>query len=104
MLPKTRRLTKEDFTTSRPKTFFRGEFFDIAYLSLPTKKFACVISKKTLKNAVDRNKVKRRIMNIISKIEITSAYSFIIYPKKISLDVTYQQLYKEIQKAFATLH
>jgi ribonuclease P protein component len=104
MLPKSERLTKEDFTISRPKVFFRGELFDVAFIALPTQKFACVISKKTLKKAVDRNTVKRRILNALHTTKTTSPDSFIFYPKKTSIEARYSHLYKEIEKAFATLH
>jgi ribonuclease P protein component len=104
MLPKSKRLTKEDFIRNRPKIIFRGELFDIAAVTLPTQKFACVIAKKTLKRAVDRNRVKRRILNTLQKIKTTSTHSFIFYPKKISLDTPYSQLHEEIKKVFATLH
>lgn len=103
MLQKSKRLTKEDFTGSRPKVFFRGELFDIAYISSVSLKFACVISKKTLKRAVDRNLVKRRFMECLHNVSPVKPYYFILYPKKITLSTPYQQLHEEIIKAFATL-
>lgn len=103
MLPKSQRLTKEDFKGLRPKVFFRGELFDIGYIPGETKKFACVIAKKTLSKAVDRNLIKRRIMECLQEVNPSKPYSFVIYPKKISLSTSYQQLHKEIIKAFATL-
>ncbi len=104
MPPKNKRFTKEDFLKARPKVFFRGALVDIAYVQLPTQKFACVISKKTLKTAVVRNSVKRKIMNCLSTIEIPTQHSFVIYPKKTTKDTPYSLLDEEIKKAFATLH
>lgn len=104
MLPKSERLTKEDFTTTRPKIFFRGELFDIAYCILPSQKFACVIAKKTLKKAVDRNRIKRRILSLVKKFPLSEKYSLIFYPKKTSLTVRYSQLEEAIKEAFVTLH
>jgi ribonuclease P protein component len=107
MPPKKERLTKEDFKKNQPKIFFRGEMFDVSFFVLSQQKFACVISKKTLKRAVDRNKVKRRIMSAIQKTQkegtIKTKKSLIVYPKRTSLIMPYQQLYSEIQKVFATL-
>lgn len=103
MLPKSKRLTKEDFKDSRPKIFFRGEFFDIATLPINPSKFACVIAKKTLSRAVDRNTLKRKIFAIVGNSKIKSSYSFIIYPKKTSSTIPYSQLEEEIRRAFATL-
>ncbi len=103
MLPKSERLTKEDFTGLRPKVFFRGEFFDIAYSNVGSRKFACVTAKKTMKRAVDRNLIKRRVMEIIKDISPKKQFYYIVYPKKSSCTAPYQSLYKEISKAFATL-
>lgn len=103
MLPKSKRLTKEDFKSSRPKIFFRGDFFDIAILTTPPQKFACVIAKKTLSRAVDRNTLKRKIFAIVENSKVTSSHSFIIYPKKTSSIIPYSQLEEEIRRAFATL-
>ena len=103
MLPKSGRLTKEDFKGSHPKVFFRGDLFDIAYLQKPSQKFACVIAKKTLQHAVDRNLLRRRFLECIKDMTPKKPYSFVIYPKKISLTTPYSQLCEEIHKAFATL-
>lgn len=104
MPPKTKRFTKEDFSGIRPKVFFRGTVLDVAYTPLSPQKFACVISKKTLKTAVERNFVKRRIMNGLRTMDIPKQYSFIFYPKKTSYTTPYTLLIEEIKQAFATLH
>lgn len=104
MLPKSERFTKKDFIGSRPKVFFRGELLDIAVISFSKQKFACVISKKTLKRAIDRNLVKRRIFSIVKDLPVYHTYSFVFYPKKTSLLATYSQLLREIKTAFDTLH
>jgi RNase P protein component len=104
MLPKSERFTKNNFLGIRPKVFFRGTLLDVAGIILPTQKFACVTSKKTLKRAVDRNLIKRRIFNAIKGIPHTFAYSIIFYPKKGSATISYSQLVDEIKSAFATLH
>jgi ribonuclease P protein component len=104
MLSKSERFSKKDFEGKRPRVFFRGEFFDVEALTLPTQKFACITSKKTLKRSVDRNLIKRRIFNSIKSLTAPSSYSFIFYPKKGSPTIPFSQLHKEIQKAFDTLH
>lgn len=104
MLPKSKRFTKEDFQGKRPKVFFRSELFDVAALTLPTQKFACITSKKTLKRAVDRNLIKRRIFNIIQKLRPETSYSVIFYPKKGSPTIPHTLLHEEIKRAFDTLH
>jgi len=104
MLPKLKRFKEEDFIGTRPKVFFRGTVFDCAKILLPSQKFACVIAKKTIKRAVDRNRIKRRIFNTIRNISIDSTDSFIFYPKKGSQEVPQKILNEEINQAFATLH
>lgn len=103
MLPKSERFTKQDFVGKRPKVFFRGELFDVAALILTSQKFACVLSKKTVKNAVDRNYIKRRIFGSLTEIQITSSDSFIFYPKKGCMTAPQAHIRMEINKAFATL-
>ena len=104
MLPKSERLTKNDFESIRPKVFFRGEFFDVALVPLEATKFACVISKKKIKRAVDRNKVKRRIFGALKESRPKSTGHFIFYIKSSAENALYGSLNKEISKAFATLH
>lgn len=103
MPPKDKRFTQKDFLKVRPKVFFRGLLLDVAYITLPSQKFACVISKKTLAKAVERNRVKRRIMNVLQTIDIQTQNSFVVYPKKTSKDAAYPLLGEEIKKAFDTL-
>lgn len=45
----------------------RGEFVDLAHAPAPTLKIACVVSKKSLPRAVDRNRVRRRIKAALSR-------------------------------------
>lgn len=105
MLPKKKRFTKEDFSTTRPNFFFRGELFDIALLPLTgEQRFACVIAKKTLKKAVDRNYLKRKVFSICETIHITKPYSFIVYPKQKAATVSYRELTLCLQEAFRQLH
>lgn len=104
MLPKSERFTKEDFQGVRPKVFFRDTVIDIAKVSLPTQKIACVISKKTLKRAVDRNYAKRRVYTIIGTLPLPPKDSFVFYLKKDSISIPYSRLEEIITQAFATLH
>ena len=105
MLPKSERLTKEDFASNkRPQVFFRGALFDVAHIQLASSKFACVTSKKTMKKAVDRNGVKRKIFQAIQATQKQNSFSYIVYPKKESNGAAYSQLYEEMKKVFDTLH
>ncbi len=103
MLPKSERLTKEDFKQARPKVFFRGEFFDVALLPGEISKFACVISKKKVKRAVDRNIIKRRMLEGVKGRTLLKPQYIVFYIKTKALEAKYQTLCEEISKAFATL-
>ena len=104
MPPKKRRLTKNDFKKGRTKVFFSNTLFDVATIQGVENKVACVISKKTIKKAIDRNKEKRRFLNIIYKsIKNKNHISLVFFPKKTTHLVTNEKLKEEIDTFFATL-
>jgi ribonuclease P protein component len=103
MLPKSERLTKVDFVGLRPRIIFRGSFVDIAVSPSTTSRFACVIAKKRIKKAVDRNTVKRKIYHIIRDVKPKHSLFVIIYPKNTVLSGNYSHIKDEISKAFDTL-
>lgn len=103
MLPKLERLTKTDFVGLRPRIIFRGTFVDIAVVSSEKSRFACVIAKKRIKKAVERNRVKRKIYHIIRDNKPKSPYLVIIYPKITALSGNSTHIKEEIIQAFATL-
>jgi ribonuclease P protein component len=105
MLPKKERFTKKDFIGARPHIFFRGTYFDVASVSNGMTKYACVISKKRIKRAVDRNSVKRKVYaSIRSSRNVSANQSLIFYPKKTLLNASTPLVLTEIRKVFATLH
>ncbi|MEN9881174.1 MAG: Ribonuclease [Candidatus Parcubacteria bacterium] len=104
MLPKMKRLTKEDFKGARPKVFFRGVICDIAHIESENQKFACVISKKKIKKAAARNAIKRKVYHSLEAIQPQVKGLFIIYPKSIPKITPYSHIHDEIMRAFATLH
>ena len=105
MLPKPERLTKSDFVGLRPRMFVRGTFVDVAGISTQESlsRFACVIAKKRIKRAVDRNTVKRKIYHILQKNKPKKSHYIIIYPKINCLTSSYSHIEAEIKKAFDTL-
>ena len=103
MLPKSERLTTQDFQKIKPKIFFRGDFFDIGYVSSSIQKFACVISKKKIKTAVNRNKVKRMIFTALKESKPLQINHYIFYIKTKAEGLPYKTIKEEISKAFATL-
>lgn len=104
MLPKSERLTKSDFVGMRPRIVFRGTFLDIAVVKTEKiSRFACVIAKKRIKRAVDRNTVKRKIYHIIREIKPKTPYLVVVYPKITALHANKENIKEEISTGFATL-
>lgn len=103
MLPKSKRLTRDDFSKIKKRTTIRANYFDVTISPGDATRFACVITKKRIKLAVDRNKIKRRIHNSLSDVKLKSPHLVIIYPKQNALNTSFETLNNEIHKVFATL-
>ena len=102
MLPKASRLTsKEIEALSLGKTVFSGPI-SLRFVTQKETKFSISVSKKTLKRAVDRNRLRRKIYSAleipIKKIK-TAAYVMLM-PKKECLDVKNEVLSTELEKLF----
>ena len=103
MLPKKERLQRLDFKDLRPRIFFRGTYVDISANTSKETKFTCIIQKKRIKKAVDRNSVRRKIYSIIQTIRPKKPYFIIMYPKQNVRTSNYSQIMTEIKSAFDTL-
>jgi len=97
MLPKKLRLSgREIKKTLKEKPVERGEYFNLRYL-LNNKKisrFGVIISHLVLKKAVERNHLKRQILEIIaaSLSKIKTGYDIIIVPLKSVEKLKFHQL------------
>lgn len=105
MLPASLRFTKKDFSLIKTRVIYRGDIFDLAYSDAKALKIACVISKKRMKLATERNRVRRKILHATSSLLKQKALFgyFVIYPKPLPRSFPYQKIEEEISKAFATL-
>lgn len=103
MLPKPKRLNSADFLNLNTKNVFRGFYVDISICSAQKTKFACIISKKKIKKAVDRNRTKRRVYSIIENLNLKDNYSVVIYPKPTALSGEYNLIKSEINEVFDKL-
>lgn len=107
MLPKTKRVTATDFKGTKTRLVYRGAFFDLSVAptgsSEDITKFACVIAKKRIKRAVDRNRAKRKIYTQLTGIQTKTPLLVFIYPTKHILQAPSFSIKEEISKAFATL-
>lgn len=78
----------------------KNKYFSIYYRkNNQDKRYGITIPKKT-GTAVVRNKIKRRIKNIIdnNKKIVQSGYDYVIIVKKGVLDLTYQEMERELLK------
>ncbi len=103
MLPKASRLTTKEFKGMKTRLAYRGAFFDISVSPALVTKYACIISKKRIKRAVDRNRAKRKVYSLVRDMVPTTPASICIYPTKTLLTAPYPNLQEEVKKAFATL-
>lgn len=98
---------KNLFTKDTPIKITRGVFFDIKYTSLKIEDkknigFAIVLSGKTFKKAVERNKIRRQIFSILEKylkeksLVFDQNLAFLIYPKKEIKTIKFLDLEKEL--------
>ena len=66
-----------------------------------------IVTKKKIGNAVIRNKIKRRLRNIVNeatkKIKINFDYSYLILAKKAVLDENYNEIKSRLFKDFVKI-
>ena len=98
MLPKNLKLKKFDF-----EQFFkigeklRNEYFLLIKIKSHEKKFSVIPSSKEFKKAVERNRVKRRIYEIIRlNIDKIPKGLYLILPNKKTLNISFEELAKNI--------
>lgn len=107
MLAKKYKLTTleiKDLFDKKERSFFsfknsRNSLFDIKYFSnskIKENKYAVILSGKTFKTAIERNKIKRQIYSLIEKFEIKKGCFVLIYPKKEIIKILFQDLKKEL--------
>lgn len=106
-MPKQSRLTREDFSTLsklRPKTYF-GRFFTLAvYPAEQNIKVACVVAKKNIRHATNRNTIKRRVREVVrTLLTRLPAGSYVFYTKKKANEATFSDIQADIQDVLSTL-
>lgn len=101
MLSKQLRLTKKEFTEAfKNNTRTQTQFFTVLHSKSDSPKFSVVVSKKIQKNAIERNKTRRRVYSVIRDLEIhtQSNGTYILLVKKPVLSLSYAMLKGEIEK------
>lgn len=64
--------------------------------------YTVVVSKKVERNAVGRNKIKRRIREILKDISLPQNTTIVVYSKKGITQLSFQELKKEIKAVIMT--
>ncbi len=108
MLPKENRLKKKkDFE----KVFEKGETIkgDSVYIkALKTKepftRIGFIVSKKVSLNAVERNKIKRRIREIVKTIPIKNKFDIVIVSLSKIKKNTFEEIKQDIEKTFKKIN
>lgn len=102
MLPSKSRLTFREVALVFEKGSRRtAPLFSMIFLKPADRAaFGVTVSKKVAKNAVDRNKIRRRIYSTVSKIKNQCVNAHIVFlPKKEILKTPFDILEKEIKNA-----
>ncbi len=78
-------------------------FFSATFLSGADRTaFGVSVSKKVMKNASDRNKIRRRIYSVLSKFKKYKSNTHVVFtPKKDVLGMPFETLKKEIEDFLA---
>ena len=92
--------SSREYTEIINTNIYRSKYFSIYYRKTGDEnKYGITIPKKT-GTAVIRNKIKRRVKNIIdnNKNIVQKGYDYVIIVKKGIVDLTYQDMEKELLK------
>lgn len=103
-MPTKFRLTRTDFKlfSSQKARRIRGTFFTAATIPLPAgtpPKVACVVSKKVVRKAVDRNRIKRRCREALRQLmtHIKQSVALVLYANTTSNKATFEELSDDIK-------
>lgn len=103
MPPRKERLSRADFNNLSSRATLRASLFDITYTANPQLKVACVISKKRVKLAVERNKIRRKAYHAFKETGFAKPYIIIIYPRAEMSRAPFKDMVVELSKALDTL-
>ncbi len=95
----TPRLSRLDFNHFKVGRRLSGAFLSLALGAVggrPHGGFACVVSKKAARRAVDRNRIKRRVRAIIRESVLPKSSVLIVYAKAGASRATMDELREEI--------
>lgn len=103
MPPKAIRLSRADFNKLSERATLRSPLFDITYSPSECLKVACVIAKKRVKLAIERNRIRRKAYHAFKDTNFDKNYIIIIYPRIEMSKCPYKEIVMELSKVLATL-
>ncbi len=103
------RLSRLDFNRLKVARRLPGVFFTLALGEVPGRSlsgFACVVSKKVARKAVDRNRIKRRIRAIFQDVvpRFSNQTVLVAYVKAGAAKATMQDLRNDMDILIRRLH
>lgn len=103
------RLSRHDFTRLQTKRRISGAYITLVISVVPGRSrsgFACVVSKKGARHAVDRNRIKRRVRAIFRDIYPSFAPGMVMvaYAKNGSARTSMVQLRNDIHTLLTKAH
>lgn len=107
MLKKSRRLTKRQFGEFfRNGARFHSPFCQLVYSKSKGFHGAVVVGKKVFKRAVDRNRLRRRVYNILYRLLKDGGQGgvYIVITKPSAASASFTELKKDLEKLFNTIN
>ncbi len=101
MLPRTKRLSRDTFSTVATGKRAISAHFSVTVRATPVGQAATVVSKKVAKKSVDRHLLKRRILEVATPF-VRPGCSFIIYTRAGAASLSYPALKKELVELLTT--
>lgn len=100
---KNRLIKKKDFENIlKNGRFVNGDYFVLRFAenNLDNSRFGFVVSSKVSKKAVDRNKIKRRLREIVKSlvIEVKSGFDVLIAAKTSIKKATFGEMHQSVKK------
>lgn len=93
MIKKAHKIPKSLFLLAKRSQVVSSPLFTVRFSDqTQIPRFACVVSKKITKNAVQRNLLIRRVFSIIQKMQNLRPYLYFIYPNSEAAKVNFKHL------------
>lgn len=108
-MPSRYRLSRADFAHTRRLARETGRFFMFSYGTVPNRTFpgvACVISGKIAKNAVRRNRLRRRVRAILLPFcaGASAPTVFVLMAKKGAAEASFEEIQADIESFLKRKH